>query len=77
MFGDVGVDATQGQLLVRGRGDGLDDQLSVGIRRLGLILEKGGEEISARVISSTFFGKKNTYCSKNKNKGNSMSITLL
>lgn len=57
MFGDVGVDATEGQLLVRGGGDGLDDQLSVGIRRLGLILEKGGDEISARVISSTFFGK--------------------
>lgn len=38
MFGDVCVDATESQLLVLGRGDGLDNQLCIGIRWLGLIL---------------------------------------
>lgn len=40
VFGDVGVDAAESQLFVRGRRDGLDDQLSVGIRRFGLVLDK-------------------------------------
>lgn len=40
VFGDVGVDAAESQLLVRGRRDGLDDQLCIGIRWLGLILDK-------------------------------------
>lgn len=39
MLGDVGVDAAERQLLVAGRGDGLDDQLGVRVRRLGLILD--------------------------------------
>ena len=40
VLGDVGVDAAERQLLVVGRGDGLDDQLGVGVGRLGVILEK-------------------------------------
>lgn len=40
VFGDVGVDATQSQLLVRCRRDGLDYQLCIGIRWLGLVLDK-------------------------------------
>lgn len=40
VFGDVGVDATKSQLFVRGRRDGLDNQLCIGIRWLGLILNK-------------------------------------
>lgn len=40
VFGDVGIDATEGQLFVRGRRDGLDDQLCIGIWWLGLILDK-------------------------------------
>ncbi len=40
VFGDVGVDATESQLFVRGRRDGLDDQLCIGIRWLGLVLHE-------------------------------------
>lgn len=39
VFGDVGVDAAESQLFVRGRRDGLDYQLCIGIRWLGLILD--------------------------------------
>lgn len=38
VFGDVGIDATESQLFVWGRRDGLDNQLCIGIRWLGLIL---------------------------------------
>lgn len=41
VFGDVGIDTTESQLLVWGRGNGLDNQLCIGIRWLGLILVKG------------------------------------
>ena len=39
VLGDVGVDAAECQLLVMGRGDGLDDQLGVGVGWLGIILD--------------------------------------
>lgn len=50
VFGDMGVDAAESQLFVWGRWDGLDDQLRIGIRWLGLILEKGDKGVSAHVI---------------------------
>lgn len=40
VFGDVGIDATESQLFVRCRRDSLDYQLCIGIRWLGLILDK-------------------------------------
>ena len=38
VLGDVGVNPGEGELLVAGVGDGLNDQLGVRERRLGLIL---------------------------------------
>lgn len=46
VFGDVGVDATESQLFVLCWRDGLDDQLCVGIRWLGLILDTGDTNIT-------------------------------
>lgn len=40
MFGNVGVYSTERELLVWSRGDGLDDELGVGIGWLGVILCK-------------------------------------
>ena len=37
ILSDVGVNATQGELLVRSLSDGLNNELSVGIWRLGLV----------------------------------------
>lgn len=60
MFGDVGVDATESQLFVRSRRDGLDDQLCVGIRGLGFILDKQDTGIIIiQTLSSTFLQKHN------------------
>lgn len=38
---DVIVDSVQCELLVGGQRDGLDDQLCIGVRRLGVILRSG------------------------------------
>ena len=44
ILGDVGVDARERQLLVRRLRDGLHNQLRVGERRLGFVLEREGKE---------------------------------
>lgn len=54
VFGDVGVDATESQLFVRSRRDGLDDQLCIGIRWLGLILDKRDPGINIHTFSYTY-----------------------
>lgn len=46
VFGDVGVDATESQLLVWSGGDGLDDQLCIGVRWLGLVLDRHSQQHS-------------------------------
>lgn len=53
VFGDVGIDATESQLFVRGRRDGLDDQLCIGIWWLGLILNKRDTRYNKQTSSST------------------------
>lgn len=40
VLGDVIVDAVQSELFVLSQSDGLDDQLCIGVRRFGVILEK-------------------------------------
>lgn len=58
VFGDVGVDATESQLLVRSGGDGLDDQLCIGVRWLGLVLDRHLHQHSKITHGGTegFFG---------------------
>lgn len=40
MLGDVGIDAAQRQLPILRGGDGLHDELGIGVRRLRLILRE-------------------------------------
>lgn len=55
MFGDVRVDAAEGQLFVRGRRDGLDDELRVGIRWLGLVLDEQGTSVNTHTAGNEYF----------------------
>lgn len=52
MLGDVGVDPAQGQLPVLRGGDGLHDQLRVGVGRLRLVLWASRRRERARACSS-------------------------